>query len=103
MQTTILYTNDGLEIFNAAWKIFHSIWNGQKTRMIGVSVSNLKPTRPDNLSLLPEVKRQETITKALDKINDKFGEFTLQRGILLQTSKIKRMPNPFLADRRFKL
>ena len=71
--------------------------------MIGVSVSNLKPVNPQNLSLLPETKRKEIITKAVDKINDKYGEFTLQRGILLTSTKIHRKPNSFLADRRFKI
>src|SRR3990167_9448207 len=103
MQMTMPYTSDGIEIFRASWKIFHSIWTGDKIRMVGVSISNLKPQNPQNLSLLPETIREEVIIEALDKINDKFGEFTLQRGTLLGTSKMKRMPNPFLSDRRFKL
>lgn len=103
MQVTINYTNDGLDIFKASWKIFLNLWNKEKIRMIGVSVSNLKSQTPHNLNLLPEVNKQEIITQALDKINNKYGEFTLQRGILLNYTVIKRKPNPFLADRRFKL
>ena len=103
MQVTIPYTDDGLEIFQAGWKAFQTMWSGDKIRMIGVSISNLKPQTPQNLSFLEENHTREVITKALDKINDKYGEFTLQRGILLQTPNIRRMPNPFLADRRFKL
>ena len=83
MQITIPFTQDGLDIFNAAWKIFHQIWNKEKIRMVGVSISNLKPLAPQNLSLLPEINRQETIIKAIDKINNKYGEFTLQRGCLI--------------------
>lgn len=103
MQMIIPVTNDGLEIFQAGWKIFQTIWSGEKIRMIGVSISNLLPQTPQNLSFLPEVKKKEIITRALDKINDKYGEFTLQRGILLTSTKIRRKPNPFLSDRRFKL
>lgn len=127
MQATITSTQDGLDIFNTAWKIFHQIWParnalarnaspidasgshseaggiGNKIRMIGVSISNLRPRNPETLSLLPETNRQETIIKAIDKINNKFGEFTLQRGILLNSSNIKRKANSFLADRRFKI
>ncbi|MBI4039062.1 DNA polymerase IV [Candidatus Daviesbacteria bacterium] len=103
IQTTIFYTNDGIEIFKAAWKIFHQIWNQEKIRMIGVSVSNLKPKTPQNLSLLPENSKQEAILETLDKINDKFGEFTLQRAILLDSIGMQRKPNPFLSDRRFKI
>ena len=103
MQVTIAYTNDGLEIFHAAWRIFQTIWSGDKIRMVGVSISNLRPLVPQTLSLLPETIRQETILKVLDKVNNKFGEFTLQRATLLKSSQIKRIPNPFLSDRRFKL
>ncbi len=103
MQLTIPYTNDGLEIFKASWKAFHKIWNKEKIRMVGVSVSNLKSETPENLTFLEELKSQEIINQTMDKINNKFGEFSLQRGVLLGSSKIRRMPNPFLADRRFKL
>lgn len=103
MQLTVFYTDDGLEIFKAAWKIFLQLWNRGKIRMIGASISSLKPTTPANMSLLDDVAQKEIITKALDKINNKFGEFTLQRGILLNSAKILRKPNPYLSDRRFKL
>src|SRR3989344_1550121 len=55
MQMTMPYTSDGIEIFRASWKIFHSIWTGDKIRMVGVSISNLKPQNPQTLSLLPSV------------------------------------------------
>lgn len=102
-QVTIPFTNDGLEIFKAAWKIFHRIWTKEKIRMVGTSISNLRLTLPQNISLLAETARKETILRAIDKVNDKFGEFTLQRGILLGSATMRRKPNPYLSDRRFKL
>ena len=103
MQVTIQYTNDGLEIFKAAWNIFHQMWVGQKIRMVGVSISNLRFNLSQNISLLPDDHRTELINKTLDEVNEKFGEFTLQRGILLESVNIKRKPNSFLSDRRFKI
>ncbi len=103
MQITIPYTSDGLEIFKAGWRIWQKIWPGSKIRMIGATVSNLKPEAPQTLSLLPEDHRQDKIIQTLDTINNKYGEFTLQRGILLSSAKVYRKPNPFLSDRRFKL
>lgn len=103
MQTTMSYSADGLAIYKAAWSIFSLIWQGEKVRMVGVAISNLKPLKPENLSLLSEINRVKVITNALDQINDRFGEFTLQRGVLLGSPKMKRMPNPFLSDRRFKI
>ncbi len=104
MQITIPYADDGLEIFKAAWKIFLQIWDkNNKIRMIGASISNLKSKNPQNLTFLEDNLRQQKILQAIDKINNKYGEFTLQRGVLLDCVKITRKPNPFLADRRFKL
>lgn len=101
MQITIPYTSDGLTIFKAGWEIFNKIWEKEAIRMIGISVSNLKPIMPATLSFLEDIKRTEVITKALDKVNDRYGEFTLQRGVLLTSVKLKRMSNSFLSDRRF--
>ncbi|MBI2334294.1 DNA polymerase IV [Candidatus Daviesbacteria bacterium] len=98
-QTTISYTNDGLEIFQAAWGIFNCLWNREKIRMIGVSVSNLKPQTPYTLNFF----KNEIINQVLDKVNNEFGNFTLQRAVLLNSTSIKRKPNPYLSDRRFKL
>ena len=103
MQLTIPTTNDGLEIFEAAWKVFLGLWDGKRIRMVGASISQLQPLNPHTETFLEDKKRTQKITKALDNINDRFGEFTLQRGILLGTSKIRRKPNPYLADYRFKL
>lgn len=102
-QITIPYTNDGLEIFKAGWKIFHQIWNREKIRMIGVSLSNLKPTLSQSINFLSEIKKVELINKTLDEVNGKFGEFTLQRATLLTATEMKRKPNPYLSDRRFKI
>ena len=54
--------------------------------MLGVSISNLQPLIPQTMSLLEENLKKDTIIKALDKVNDRYGEFTLQRGILLNSS-----------------
>lgn len=103
MQTTINLTDEGIDIFNAGWKIFLNIWNGDPIRMIGISVSNLCSQFPTNLSFLEDDLRKEKIINTLDKVNDKYGEFTLFRGILLNSIRIRRRPNAFLADYRFKI
>lgn len=103
MQLTIAHTDDGLKIFLAAWEGFMKLWDRGAIRMVGVSISNLQPKNPSTICFLDEEKRQETIVKALDKINDKYGEFTLKRAILINTGVIRRKPNSFLADYRFRL
>ena len=103
MQVTINATSDGLEIFQAAWRIFNSLWSGEKIRLIGVSVSGLRGVGAENLKLFEDIEKQKNIIRAMDNINDRFGEFSLQRGVLLESADIHRKANPFLADRRFKL
>lgn len=103
IQTTIEPSNDGLTVFKAGWKLFLNLWDYSSIRMIGISISNLKPKAPANLTFLEESLRQEKIVKTLDSVNDRFGAFTLQRAVLLGSHQINRMPNPFLSDRRFKL
>jgi len=83
MQITIPYTHNGLEVFNGAWTIFNKTWTGRQIRLVAVSLSNLKPQNPHNLTFLEEDLRQERIIKTLDLVNDKYGEFTLKRGYLL--------------------
>lgn len=106
IQTTINCSQDGLDIFKAAWRVFNQLWsarNARKIRMVGASISNLEPAKGANLSFLPEEKQKTVINCTLDKINNKFGDFTLQRGVLLTSAEMKRKPNPYLADRRFKI
>jgi len=103
VQKTIQPTCDGLEISQVAWEIFLSIWDKEKIRMIGVSVSNLKSTALVSMSLLPEDQKKSLILKTMDKVNNKFGDWTIQRGVLLDAIPISRKPNPFLSDRRFKI
>lgn len=98
VQNTIQTTDDGLEIFNEAWRLFAMMWYGEKVRMVGASVSNLKPATPTNLPLFSEDQKKEVIFKAIDKVNNKFGDFTLQRATLLNTCSIKRNPQPLLSQ-----
>jgi len=102
-KTLFEHSSEGLEIFNLAWEIFYQLWNGEKIRMIGVSVSNLRLNKPVNISWLPEEQKKKVIVKALDQINNKYGNFTLTRGSLLSSYPINRKPNSFLTDRRFKI
>ncbi len=104
MQTTLSdFTNDGLEIFFSGWRIFNTIWQRENIRMIGIALSGLKRTQFSTLSFLESEKKRQKIINVLDLVNNKFGEFTLKRGILLGSDPIQRKPNPYLSDRRFKL
>ncbi len=103
MQVTISATQDGLVIFQAAWQAFEELWKGEKIRLVSTTISQLQPANTQTISFLEDFVKQKKILKAIDRVNDIFGEFTVQRGILLQSASVVRRANPFLADRRFTL
>lgn len=70
------------EIYRVAKKILGSIRLQQAVRLLGVTLSNLVKT-PHQLPLFPEKKRQQEITRVMDAVNNRFGDFTLTWGSLL--------------------
>ena len=75
--------NEGKDIYQAAFGIFKSRWPLQfSIKIMGVSVSGLKfdfKAEP----LFEEYKKPGWLVQAMDKINDKYGEFTITRGRML--------------------
>lgn len=53
-------------------------------RPVGVSVSNL--VKLEQLPLFKEVQRRRELIQAIDSINDRYREFTVTRGMLLEPS-----------------
>jgi len=94
------YLDDGYEIYNAAVKLMEpaterrgSISRGNRDvqspvsepiRFVGVSVSNLTHDI-DQLSLLPQKEEKEKVLRAVDALNDRYGEFTVERGAIMNT------------------
>jgi DNA polymerase-4 len=78
------YIDDGYEIYLRAEKIFDEIVPDKPVRLIGVCLSSL--TRDvDQISLIEQEESRKKVLKAVDEINDKFGEFTVTRASLLET------------------
>ncbi len=74
--------NDGKEIYQAGFRIFKQDLMFSQIKIMGLSVSGLTfdhPPRP----LFPVYQKPLWLLSALDKINDKYGEFTIRRGRLL--------------------
>lgn len=71
-----LYTTE--DIFRAAWNIFQMKMPRSKVKMLGVSVCSLKPLS-GQLNLFTS-KKPKWVCQALDKINSKYGEFTIYNG-----------------------
>lgn len=85
------FVQDGREIFLVAADIYADLLRGSKrgalgVKLIGVTVAGLRPY-VHQLSLFGDVERRLKATKALDKINDKYGEFTILRAQMLPAGK----------------
>ena len=76
------FINDGKVIFEYAKEIFRQLDRpGSPLRLLGVSVSNLRPSDREGW-LFEELKTRSRLLQAIDGINDKYGEFTLRPAFL---------------------
>lgn len=93
-RTIIHYLNDGYKIYRCGYEIMKPYLNqSRKIRLIGISVSRLVKGiyEPD---LFEDYEKQQKLIGAMDKINDRFGEFTIQRAFLLGKKVSKKIFNP---------
>ncbi|MBI2309707.1 DNA polymerase IV [Candidatus Collierbacteria bacterium] len=95
-------TSDSLNIFQELKSLFLSIKWREGVRFLGVWVSLLAEENNLPQSLLPEVNRRLSILSVQDRINLKFGHYTLFPANLLQASIIHPEVNGFLGDERIK-
>jgi DNA polymerase-4 len=78
-QTTLpVYTNDTGEIYRSAVAILDGIHLRESVRLLGISLSCLGKDG-DQMLLFQEADREKkaSLTKAVDTVNDKFGEHTI--------------------------
>ncbi len=93
------YIDYGVDIYYVALRILKRIGRLTKAvRLVGVKVSNLI-SHCGQLYLLETYKKKEALTGAIDRINDKFGEFTLHPCRLLMETPCEkifpyRIPTP---------
>jgi DNA polymerase-4 len=71
-----------LEIYRAAQQILRSVRLQQAVRLLGVSLSSLS-RYAGQMPLFPEERRWQTITRTMDRINNKHGDFAITWGSLL--------------------
>ena len=91
--------NDGRLIFDQAWKLFKSstppltpstpsyLKRGTEIKMLGVTVSGLIVNLADE-PLFEKYKKPQWALQAMDKVNNKHGDFTLRRGVLLSAKNL---------------
>ncbi len=75
---------NGKEIYRLAVRIWESIGNKGPVRLLGLAVSKLERAS-NQLSLFSCPSKSGSLWEAMDRVNDKYGEFTLTWGALHQS------------------
>lgn len=86
-QTTLSnYINQSSDIYQAAVRLYDSLEIIQPVRLLGISLTNLEH-QEQQISLFEGDRRKEELTKAMDAVNDRFGEFKVGFGSTLDTEE----------------
>jgi DNA polymerase-4 len=87
------YLDDGQGIFKVATEIFNTLSLKQSVRLVGVAVSDLIRDL-HQLPLFDEEKKRRWILTAMDQVNDRYGEFCITWGTLLNRYLHKEVISP---------
>ncbi len=82
------HINQSEEIYKAAVAILDTLVLLQPIRLLGVTLSNLRYGN-NQLPLFEEERRKLSMVNAMDAVNDKYGNFTVTFGSLLDGEKNK--------------
>ncbi|HTG01012.1 MAG TPA: DNA polymerase IV [Nitrospirota bacterium] len=95
--------NHGLDIHAAARELLHSIPLAGPVRLVGVSVSQLEKNY-SQMPLFGEERKRRFIAETMDTINDRYGDFTVTWGTLVERYRHGRVLSPAwrpAGDRRY--
>jgi len=75
-KTLSKWMNSGNEIFQYAFEIFKSVSHPKPIRLLGVGMSLLRK-EGCQLDLFEERDKKDNLLKAMDRVNERFGDWTL--------------------------
>ncbi len=85
-QTRPRPTNASKEIYGEAVRILDTFVLEQPVRLLGVRITNLCHQR-EQLPLFAPERRKELVTGAMDAVNDRYGDFSVTFGSLLDNAE----------------
>jgi DNA polymerase-4 len=93
------YFDTGQEIFKHCLELMRGDeLTNNYVRQINIWTANF--SSKDNLQMsLFATPKKEKLVKAIDKINDRFGDHTIRNGFLLYADKLTTVPNGYMADK----
>ena len=90
------------EIFHLAKTLFHSTWDGEPIRLLGVTVNNVhdKGEYVEQLSIFnfEEHAKEEPILKLVEQLQEKFGAESIKRGIKIKKKSSLESKTSFSKD-----
>jgi DNA polymerase-4 len=101
MFKTTFFSN--AEVYRRAMLLFNRRPQGTYIQEIGISCYALEPSNSNQLSLLEEVNREAWLTEAVDRVNERYGEFTLTFATSLASREVVKQKIPFGTTRYFEL
>ncbi len=102
-KTLRYYLDDGQEIFDLAWRIYQSWRWPFSVRFMGVWLGLLEKRKYLTRELFPWKQKRSRALAAMDKINKRFGDFTLYPATLLGEELIRPEVNGYLGDKKYRL
>lgn len=100
-RTLRYYVAHTQQIFPLLWPRYAMLVHRFPVIKFGVFIGKLMPNRLLTASLLPTDQRQEKISLAMDKVNDKLGRFTVMPARLLGGNLIHPEVTGFLGDKTY--
>jgi DNA polymerase-4 len=85
-KSLLLPTNDTDAILRSVLSLLDTVRLREAVRLLGVSISGLVTEYPQ-LPLFEEEVRRERLLETMDAVNDRFGDFTLTWGTLLERDR----------------
>ncbi|OGY21458.1 MAG: hypothetical protein A3A65_00370 [Candidatus Chisholmbacteria bacterium RIFCSPLOWO2_01_FULL_49_14] len=88
------------EVFGLLYNGFYKSWRRAfPVIRFGVRIDQLKPMRELSSCWLPSWKRRERVWQAVDKLNQKYGLFSVRSGALLKAKLIRPEVTGYLGDK----
>lgn len=94
---TSFYTDR--EIYERALYLFNKRPRHTNLTIMGITCYNLSPTTRDQPSLFDEVNKEERLTEAVDKLNERYGNFVIHSLNSLGGKRIVKQKIPFTGTR----
>ena len=91
------------EIYRRATLLFNRRPRDDYEREIGITCYLLEPSIQNQVSLLEEVNREAWLTTAVDRINERFGNYTVTFASSLPAKGLVKQKIPFGSTRYFEL